>query len=85
MKEHLQLKSHEKLSADWKKDILVPIKDIYQEDNPEIQVGFFFDPAKYIPQYLKRFLMRQEKEGKPLPPGHYNIVLKVIILQIHVE
>ena len=85
MKDHLKLESHERLSCHWKKDILTPVKDIFQEDNIAIQVGVLFDPAKFIPHYLKRFLMRQEKEGKPLPPGHYNIVLKVIILQIHVE
>ena len=38
-----------------------------------------FDPSVFIPHYLQRFLDRQEREGKPLPPGHYKIVLKVKI------
>ena len=77
LKDYVDLESHETLSSYWKKEILVPVKDIHDEKNREIQVGVLFDPAVFIPHYLKRFIMRQEKEGKPLPPGgHFTIVMK---------
>ena len=78
LKDYVDLESHQVLSSYWKKEILVPIEDIHDEGNREIQVGVLFDPAVFIPHYLRRFIMRQEKEGKPLPPGgHFTIVMKV--------
>ena len=77
MKDHIYLESHERLSSFWKENILCPIKNIYQEENSEIQCGVIYDPSVFIPHYLKRFIMRQEREGNPLVPGHYKIVLKV--------
>ena len=80
---HVYLASHETLSTHWKENILVPIQNIYQEENSEIQCGVMFDPSVFIPHYLKRFLMRQDREGKPLSPGNYKIVMKVHILIFH--
>ena len=78
MKDYVYLEYHEVLSSHWKKEIMAPVKDIHDEANRDIQVGVLFDPAVFIPHYLERFLLRQEKEGKPLPPGgHFTIVLKV--------
>ena len=78
LKDFVSLEAHESLSSHWKEEILAPIKDIHEENNRDIQVGVLFDPALFIPLYLKRFLMRQEKEGNPLPlGGHFKIVLKV--------
>ena len=73
------LESHQRLSSFWKENILCPIKNIYQEENREIQFGVMFDSSVFIPLYLKRFIMRQEREVNPLVPGHYRIVLKVWI------
>ena len=78
LRDYVHLESHEELSSHWKREIMVPIKDIHDEGNRDIQVGVLFDPAVFIPHYLERFILRQEKEGKPLPPGgHFTIVLKV--------
>ena len=76
------MESHEKLSQYWKEEILCPMKPIFQEEHKEIQCGVLFDPTEFIPLYLKRFLMKQEKAGNPLPPGHYEIVMKVFFLSL---
>ena len=77
LKNHVILESHEKLSQFWKEELMSPIKNIYKEENRNIQCGVMFDPSEFIPHYLKRFVMKQEKAGNPLAPGHYSIVLKV--------
>ena len=52
------------------------IKKIYQEENRDIMCGVCFDPSVFIPNYVLRFLISQEKYGTPLTPGHYQIVFK---------
>ena len=73
----MYLEAYENLSSFWKRELLPKTKPIFQEDNRDIQCGIMFDPSTFIPHYMRRFLMRQEKEGRPLSPGHYKIVLKV--------
>ena len=61
---------------------MCPVKNIYQEENRDTQCGVMFDPSVFIPHYLKRFLMKQEKAGDPLVPGHYEIMFKVFIIKM---
>ena len=44
---------------------------------PRMLCGVLVDPKKFIPQYLYRFLLLQEWNGNPVPPGSYSIELKV--------
>ena len=84
LKDIVYLESHETLSSHWKENIVIPIKNIFQEENRDIQCGVVFDPSVFIPHYLKRYLMRMEREGTPLVPGYYDMVAKVSpLLRLH--
>ena len=77
LKNELYLLSHAKLSEYWKENIITTIFFMYKDKEKKFPVGVVFNPEEFIPQYLKRFLLRQELEGKPLSPGHYEVLFKV--------
>ena len=53
---------------------MTDIKPIF---NNNIQCGVVFDPTEFIPKYIVRFLKRQEMEGSAIPPGNYEVTMKV--------
>ena len=77
LKKEVYLLPHTKLSDYWKEHIITRISFMYKDKDKKTPVGVVFNPEEFIPQYLERFLLRQELEGKPLPPGHYEVLFKV--------
>ena len=49
---------------------------LYEKDT-NIVIGMYYDPVKFIPKNMVRWLERRELEEKPLPPGSYNLRFKV--------
>ena len=76
LKDLIILPSWYALSNYWKTEVLTEIIPIWK-DNPRQLCGALLDPAKFIPLYVTRFLMKQEKVGAPLSPGNYVIDVKV--------
>ena len=76
LKDFVFLESFETLSLYWKQNIMCPIRNIYQEEKRDIMCGVCINPVEFIPHYLKRFLIKQEKLGNPLVAGHYKVVFK---------
>ena len=74
LKDTVILDSHTSLSSYWKDMIITSIKPIF---NNNIQCGVVFDPMEFIPKYILRFLKRQEMEGNVIPPGNYEVTMKV--------
>ena len=76
MKDLVTLPPWEKLSRYWKDQILVEILPIFR-GGPRELCGVVMDPAKFIPEYVRRYLCRMEMDGILPPPGNYQIDLKV--------
>ena len=76
LKELVTFPSWEVLSKFWKEYILSEIRFLWN-GNPGRLSGVVMDPIKFIPLYLKRFLMRREMEGHLPPAGNYEIKIKV--------
>ena len=83
-KELLVTPAWETLSTYWKSEIMTEIHPIYKED-PKQLCGALLDPKEFIPKYLYRFLLRQEKEGNKVPPGSYAIEFKVCHIKPHLD
>ena len=51
-------------------------RPLYEKDS-DIVIGMYYDPVFFIPKSMVRWLERRELEGKPLPPGSYDVRFKV--------
>lgn len=71
-KDLMILPAWELLSRYWKDEILVKFHPIWKA-NPRELCGVIMDPAKFIPQYMLRFLERRELEGDLPAPGNYIV------------
>ena len=49
---------------------------VYEKDT-DIVIGMYYDPVHFIPKNMARWLECRELEGKPLPPGSYDVRFKV--------
>ena len=67
---------YEDLSRHWKENITVEARPLYEKDT-NIVIGMYYDPVLFIPKSMVRWLERRELEGKPLPPGSYDVRFKV--------
>ena len=67
---------YEDLSKHWKENITVEAMPLYEKDT-DIVIGMYYDPVRFIPKNMVRWLERRELEGKPLPPGSYDLRFKV--------
>ena len=68
--------SYEDLSKHWKEKIIVEPQPLYEKDT-DIVIGMYYDPVTFIPKNMSRWLECKELEGKPLPPGSYDLRFKV--------
>ena len=68
--------SYEDLSKHWKEKIVVAAQPLYEKDT-DVVIGMYYDPVTFLPKNMSRWLERRELEGKPLPPGSYDLRFKV--------
>ena len=76
--------SYEALSNHWKEKIVVPAHPLFEKDT-DIVIGMHYDPVDFISKHMARWLERQELEGKPLPPGSYDLRFKVGLSLFEIE
>ena len=76
--------SYEALSSHWKEKIVVPAHPLFEKDT-DIVIGIHYDPVDFISKHMARWLERQELEGKPLPPGSYNLRFKVSLSLFEIQ
>ena len=66
----------ETLSSYWKSEIMTEVIPVWAGD-PRTVRGVLQDPKDFLKKHMLRFLMRREREGKPLPPGAFIILWKL--------
>ena len=65
------------MSEYWKGNIVTEFHHVKTYEDPRVLCGVLMDPKDFLPNYLRRMLVRWHIEGNLPPPGYYRVQFKV--------
>ena len=65
------------MSEYWKGNIVTEFHLVKTYEDPRILCGVLMDPKDFLPNYLRRMLVRWHIEGSLPAPGYYRVQFKV--------
>ena len=68
------------MSEYWKGNIVTEFHNVKTKEVPRALCGVMMDPMDFLPNYLRRMLIRWHIEGRLPASGYYRVQFKVMIL-----